>query len=189
MRAIYLDILTSRKEELRRSLDAIYQRTGISVSKLQRIFTGQQTLSVDDFELICEKGLDLDLDEVYARFGRQEFRDAEDIDYKGTKKLLSDFAQKEAALKAECNSRIEREKEIVDYLKNLVTELKQYNSKLTERAISAELRADAAEKYTKKIHKRRLDVFWCMFGLSLLLLTLLVLGIVLDLPFLGMGNG
>lgn len=189
MRAIYLEILTTGKDEKRVSYDTIYQRTGISISKLQRIFTGQSSLSTDDFELICEKGLGLDLDEVYAKFGKQEFRDSEEVDYKGTKELLADFAKKEEAIKADHEARIEREREIVAYLKNLITELKQYNSKLTERAISAELRADAAEEYTKKIHKRRLDVFWCMFGLSLLLLTLLVLGIVLDLPFLGMGNG
>lgn len=189
MREIYLEILTTTKDEKRVSYDTIYQRTGISVSKLQRIFTGQSTLSTDDFELICEKGLELDLDEVYAKFGKQEFRDSEEVDYKGTKELLADFAKKEEAIKADFEARIEREREIVRYLKTLVDELKQYNAKLTERAISAELRADAAEDYSKKLDKRRHDVFWGMFGLSMLLLVLLVLGIVLDLPFLGMANG
>ena len=88
MRGIYLEVLTTGKDQKNFSYEKIYQRTGISISKLQCIFTGQRTFTVVDFELICEKGLDLDLDEIYARFGRQEFRDSQDVDYKGAKEEL-----------------------------------------------------------------------------------------------------
>ncbi len=181
MRAIYLDILTTAKDEKRRTYETMYQLTGISVSKLQRIFTGQQSLSTDDFELICEKGLDLDLDEVYARFGRQEFRDSEQVEYKGAKELLADFAKKEENLRSDYEQRLNREKEIVEFLKDLVAKSEAYNGELTKRAIAAEANA-------KRLDEKRHNVFWAMLGLVFLLVALLVLGIVLDLPHLGMGN-
>ncbi len=181
MRAIYLEILTTAKDKTRLSYEAIYQRTGISVSKLQRIFTGQGSLSTDDFELICQQGLGLDLDEVYARFGRQEFRDSQDVDFKGAKELLSDFDKQKEALRTQYEERIHREREAVDFLKNLLDEAKAYNAKLTERAIKAETESAQAHKTSRRI--LTISVI-----LVVLFAVLLVLGIVMDLPHLGMGN-
>ncbi len=181
MRAIYLEILTTAKDKTRLSYEAIYQRTGISVSKLQRIFTGQGSLSTDDFELICQQGLGLDLDEVYARFGRQEFRDSQDVDFKGAKELLSDFDKQKEALRIQYEERVQREREEVDFLKELLNESKDYNGKLTERAIKAETESAQAHKTSRRI--LTISVI-----LVVLFAALLVLGIVLDLPHLGMGN-
>ncbi len=181
MRAIYLEILTTAKDKTRLSYEAIYQRTGVSVSKLQRIFTGQGSLSTDDFELICEKGLGLDLDEVYARFGRQEFRDSQDVDFKGAKELLSDFDRQKEALRNQYEERVQREREAVDFLKGLLNESKDYNGKLTERAVKAETESAQAHKTSRRI--LTISVI-----LVVLFAALLVLGIVLDLPHLGMGN-
>lgn len=181
MRAIYLDILTTSKDEQRLSFDTIYQRTGISVSKLQRIFTGQQSMSVDDFELICEKGLNLDLDDVYARFGRQEFRDSEDVDYKGAKELLADFNQQKDALREQYEERVTREQEAVDFLKGILSDFKGYNAELTERAVKAEEEFRLAQKTSH----------WAVgvgSALVALFATLLIVGIMLNLPHLGMGN-
>lgn len=181
MRAIYLEILTTAKDTSRASYDVLWQRTGISVSKLQRIHTGQQSMSVDDFELICEKGYGLDLDEVYARFGRQEFRDSEDVDYKGAKELLSDFASQKEALRNQYEERVQREREAVDFLKKLLDETKAYNAQLTERAVKAETESAQAHKTSRRI-------LVVSVVLVVLFAALLVLGIVLDLPHLGMGN-
>ena len=181
MRAIYLEILTTAKDKTRLSYEAIYQRTGISVSKLQRIFTGQGSLSTDDFELICQQGLGLDLDEVYARFGRQEFRDSQDVDFKGAKELLSDFDKQKEALRNQYEERVHREREAVDFLKKLLDETKAYNAQLTERAIKAETESAQAHKTSRRI--LTISVI-----LVVLFAALLVLGIVLDLPHLGMGN-
>lgn len=181
MRAIYLEILTTAKDTSRTSYDVVYQRTGISVSKLQRIHTGQQSLSVDDFELICEKGYGLDLDEVYARFGRQEFRDSEEVDYKGAKALLADFGQEKESIRQQYEERVQREREAVDFLKGLLDETKAYNAKLTERAIKAETESAQAHKTSRRI--LTISVI-----LVVLFAALLVLGIVMDLPHLGMGN-
>lgn len=181
MRAIYLEILTTAKDTSRTSYDVLYQRTGISVSKLQRIHTGQQSLTVDDFELICEKGYGLDLDEVYARFGRQEFRDSEGVDYKGAKELLSDFAIQKETLRTQYEERVQREREAVDFLKNLLDETKAYNAQLTERAVRAETESAQAHKTSRRI-------LVVSVVLVVLFAVLLVLGIVMDLPHLGMGN-
>lgn len=181
MRAIYLEILTTAKDVSRASYDVVYQRTGISVSKLQRIHTGQQSLSVDDFELICEKGYGLDLDEVYARFGRQEFRDSEEVDYKGAKALLADFKDEKEAIWQQCEQRVQREREAVDFLKGMLSKSEQYNAQLTERAIKAETESAQAHKTSRRI--LTISVI-----LVVLFAALLVLGIVMDLPHLGMGN-
>lgn len=181
MREIYLEILTTAKDKTRLSYEAIYQRTGISVSKLQRIFTGQGSLSTDDFELICQQGLGLDLDEVYARFGRQEFRDSQDVDYKGAKELLADFDKQKETLRIQYEERVQREREAVDFLKALLDETKAYNAQLTERAIKAETESSQAHKTSRLI-------LAVSVALVVLFAALLVLGIVMDLPHLGMGN-
>jgi transcriptional regulator with XRE-family HTH domain len=181
MRGIYLEVLTTAKEQKHLSYEKIYQRTGISVPKLQCIFTGQRTFTVDDFELICEKGLELDLDEIYARFGRQEFRDSQDVGFKGAKELLSDFGKQKEALRTQYEERVQREREAVDFLKKLLDEAKAYNAKLTERAVKAETESAQAHKTSRRILTISV-ILVVMFA------ALLVLGIVMDLPHLGMGN-
>lgn len=181
MRGIYLEVLTTGKDQKNFSYEKIYQRTGISISKLQCIFTGQRTFTVDDFELICEKGLGLNLDEIYARFGRQEFRDSQDVDYKGAKELLADFDKQKEALRTQYEERVQREQKAVDFLKEMLIKSEQYNAQLTERAIKAETESAQAHKTSRRI-------LTVSVVLVVLFAALLVLGIVMDLPHLGMGN-
>lgn len=181
MRAIYLEILTTAKDTSHASYETLWQRTGISVSKLQRIHTGQQNLSVDDFELICEKGYGLNLDDVYARFGRQEFRDSAVVDFKGAKALIADFGQEKEDIRQHYEERVQREREAVVFLKGLLDETKAYNAQLTERAVRAETESAQAHKTSRRI-------LTVSVILVVLFAAMLVLGIVLDLPHLGMGN-
>lgn len=104
MRKIFLDAITQRKDETGISYERISARIErkrgalMSISKLQRIFTGQQEPTIPDFEMIVEDGLEMDLVGLYAKMGAQEFRDTEPMDYKGAKELMAEFAAERAKL-------------------------------------------------------------------------------------------
>ena len=218
MNAIYLQFLTQKKDAKRLSYDTIAERTKLSPSKLQRIFTGQVDASVDDFELIIEKGLQADVRDVYARIGEQEARASEPMDFKGTEKMLEDFAAEKAQIRHEYEERLvqaeqarvdalhafdasllamqQQYKETAAYLTGLVKKAEEHSEKLAARAARAEeiaeqahKRADEAERRADRHERSSHSVFWAMLGLCGGLLILLVLGIVLDLPMLGLGNG
>lgn len=217
MKKIYLDTITTAKDSKRLSYETLHDRTGLSVSKLQRIFTGQVECTVDDFELICEKGLELDMRDVYAPMGKQEFHDSEEFGYKGAKELLADFAEEKKQIRAEYQVRIdqlvatsdERQKAFTlaldhlekqyrknaDYLTGLVARSEEYNAKLTERAVIAEKesaqansRADAAELENRTTRKKMYKLFSSMLLILLLLFSFTIFLIVADVPYLGGGN-
>lgn len=106
MKEIYLNYLTQKKDAKKLAYDVLEERTNISRSKLQRIFTGQLDVTVSDLETIVEKGFEESTDELYAQMGKQEFRDSKDVDYKGAKELLSDFNAEKAQIREEYEKRI-----------------------------------------------------------------------------------
>lgn len=106
MKEIYLNYLTQKKDAKKLAYDVLEEKTNISRSKLQRIFTGQLDVTIADLEIIVEKGFDESTDELYAQMGRQEFRDSKDVDYKGAKELLSDFNAEKAQIREEYEKRI-----------------------------------------------------------------------------------
>lgn len=71
------------------------------------------------------------------------------------------------------------------YIRDLLAKTEHANSI----AMSEKKRAEEAEKRIEELDKRRHHMFWGMLALVLLLVILLTLGIVLDLPLIGMGNG
>lgn len=82
------------------------------------------------------------------------------------------------------------------FLTEHVAKIERLNDQLTKRAAQAEeiaqaaqSRAARAEKRIDDLDKHRHHVFWGMMTLVIILLALLVLGVILDLPMLGMGNG
>lgn len=106
MKEIYLNYLTQKKDAKKLAYDVLEERTNISRSKLQRIFTGQLDVTVSDLETIVEKGFEESTDELYAQMGKQEFRDSKEFDYKGAKELLSDFNAEKAQIREEYEKRI-----------------------------------------------------------------------------------
>lgn len=106
MKEIYLNYLTQKKDAKKLAYDVLEERTNISRSKLQRIFTGQLDVTISDLETIVEKGFEESTDELYAQMGKQEFRDSKDVDYKGAKELLSDFNAEKAQIREEYEKRI-----------------------------------------------------------------------------------
>lgn len=211
MKAIYLQFLTQKKDAKRLSYDTIAERTKLSPSKLQRIFTGQVDASVDDFELIIEKGLQADVRDVYARIGEQEARASEPMDYMGTAKMLEEFAIEKAQIRKEYEERIARSEQaridaqvsfdtalaslqeqynnMAKYLTTLVGKAEEQSRILSARAARAEETAANAERRADDHERAHRHNFWAMLGLVVIMMCLLVLGIVLDLPTLGLGNG
>lgn len=218
-----LTALTQRKDETGVSYEKIStrieQKRGvyISVSKLQRIFTGQQEPTVHDYEMIAEAGLEMDLDKTYAKVGKQEVHDSEHVEFMGAKALLADFSAEKAQIRDEYEKRIAQSIQArmdtqaafdnalqtiqtqyaknAEYLTSLVKRAEAYNAQLTERAIKAEDAAEAANKrvaeYEKKCEqseKRRLQVFWSMLALCGVLLGIIILSMVANVPALGWGN-
>lgn len=106
MKEIYLNYLTQKKDAKKLAYDVLEEKTNISRSKLQRIFTGQLDVTVSDLETIVEKGFEESTDELYAQMGKQEFRDSKEVDYKGAKELLSDFNAEKAQIREEYEKRI-----------------------------------------------------------------------------------
>ena len=106
MKEIYLNYLTQKKDTKKLAYDVLEEKTNISRSKLQRIFTGQLDVTVSDLETIVEKGFEESTDELYAQMGKQEFRDSKEFDYKGAKELLSDFNAEKAQIREEYEKRI-----------------------------------------------------------------------------------
>ena len=168
MKKIYLDFLVSKKEQNKLSYEELSVRVNMSVSKLQRIFTGQTDPSVGDFETICETGLHADVSEVYAQIGAQEFRDSAALDFKGAKELLQDFAAEKKQIRSEYDLRIaqsiqartdtqhafesamrqmeEQYNKNVEYLRKRVADAETQSVSLAARAARAEEIAQAAQK-------------------------------------------
>lgn len=223
MRKIYLDTLTRKKDETGISYERISTRieqkrnVSLSVSKLQRIFTGQQEPSVLDFEMIIEDGLEMDLMSVYAKMGRQEFKDSEQVDYKGAKELIADFNTEKAQIREEYETRIaqsikareetqlsfnlalaqigDQYQKNAEYLNGIITDNEAYIRDLlaqTEKANSiaeaAQKRAEEAEKSRNDIDGRRHQVFWGMLSVILVLLGIIIASFILNIPAIGWGN-
>lgn len=218
MKKIYLDYLTQKKDAKKLSYDDLLQLTNMSKSKLQRIFTGQVEITLTDLEIIVEKGFGESMNELHALIGAQELKDSEKLDFKGARALLDDFNAEKALIRSEYQARIDQQtiaaeelqkgfaaalKQLEErynanaaYLTAVVEKLETRNTSLAGRvaqeadlARAAQKRAEAAEKRADDMEKRRYQVFFCMLALVLLLVALLTLGVVLDLPLIGMGNG
>lgn len=80
------------------SYDELVERTSMSKSKLQRVFTGQVEVTVTDLEIIVEKGLGASMRELYALVGEQEFKASEELDFKGAKELMAEFSAERTKL-------------------------------------------------------------------------------------------
>lgn len=218
MRAVYLTYLTQKKDEKKLSYDDMVPRTNMSKSKIQRIFTGQQEPTVSDLETIVENGLQEDIDTLYAMIGKREMRDSEELDFKGAKALMDEFASEKARIhanyEAKLNSLVEQSdkrqqaftdalnqmgeqyRKNADYMKGVIADNEGYIRDLLAKvehanaiADSEKHRAEAAEERIDELDKRRHQVFWSMLTLVAFMAILLVLGVVLDLPMIGMGNG
>lgn len=217
MKQIYLNYIATKKDAKRISYEDLVASTNMSKSKLQRIFTGQVDVTVDDLEIIVEKGLKEKIRDLYALMGEQEFKESADNEFKGTQQLIDEFAAEKAQIRQEYTERLKQAeqelanaqaafgaalnqleegyKKSTEYLTGLVARSEKYNETLTARAVKAEdaaaaaqKRADLAEERVEHIDKRRHNVFWGMLVVVIILLALLSLAVILDLPMLGMGN-
>lgn len=169
MKKIYLDFLVSTKEEKGLSYESISARTNMSISKLQRIFTGQTDPTVSDFEHVVEAGLQADVSKVYAQIGAQEFRDSKEVDYKGAKELLHDFSAEKEQIRQEyelritqsIQARLEMQKSFDAALQQMKAQYKENAAYLTRRTEQAEeqavdlaARAARAEEIAQAAQKR-----------------------------------
>lgn len=167
MKEIYLDYLNRTRDRKKLSYEDIRARIGNvkAVSTIQRIFSGQTEPTVEDFELLVENGLGEDLRDVYALIGEREFTDSAEIDYKGAKELLADFAAEKETIKQEYEARIAHSREMrtaqqeafqaaiqaleakyergTKYLKGRIDECQRDLEAQTRRAVAAEARAEA----------------------------------------------
>lgn len=170
MKDIYLEYLNNTRDKKRLSYEEVRSRLGNikAVSTLQRIFTGQTEPTVEDFELIVEKGLGEDLRDVYALIGAREFTDSAIIDYKGAKELLADFAAEKEQIRKSYEERIATSRELraaqqeafqeaiqaleakyergTKYLKGRIDECERDLEAQTRRAVAAEARVDAMKE-------------------------------------------
>lgn len=188
MKKILLDYLSSTRDRKKISYEELRLRIDCakSVSTLQRIFTGQVEPTVSDLELIIEKGLQEDPRIFYSQIGKQEFADSEQIDYKGAKELLADFAAEKEALRQEFADRLAHAKEMriaeqagfkialdaledkynkgTSYLKRIVEQKDAEIAGLTTRAMKAEAELDATDKahdtHCREIHRRYRLLSW-----------------------------
>ena len=79
-----------------------------------------------------------------------------------------------------------------NYIRDLLEQTERANmiaAEAQKRAQESEKKISTLEKRLVQSEKRRYKVFWTMLALVVILLTLLVLGVILDLPLIGMGNG
>lgn len=218
MREIYLSFLNQKKDEKRLSYDELAPKTNMSKSKLQRIFTGQTEPTVSDLEILVEKGLGANIDELYAIVGESELKASEDIDYKGAQALLADFAAEKAQIHENYKTNIqhlvaksdERQQIFTDTLKLIgdqyranvefliginednkarLVDLLAKTEHANAMAVSEQKRAEEAEKRVVELDKRRYQVFWSMLGVIVLLLLIIVISIVFDIPAFNWGNG
>lgn len=217
MREIYLNFLTQKKDAKRLSYDEMEKTSNMSKSKLQRIFTGQVDPTVSDLETIVEKSLGASLTELYALIGEKEFRDSEEIDYKGAKELLADFSAEKAQIRAEYQTRIdqlvatsdERQKAFslaldqmgtqyrknADYLVGVINDNEAYIRDLLAKtehaqhiAKAAQTSAEKAESKIEKLDKKRFQVFWSMLAVVLLLIGIIIASMIFNIPALGWSN-
>lgn len=217
MKDIYLNYLTQRKDAKKLSYDVLEERTHISKSKLQRIFTGQIDVTISDLETIVEKGFCENTEVLYAQMGKQEFADSQDVDYKGARELLKNFADEKAQIRSEYEMRIgqsikaredtqqafssalatlgDQYRKNADYLTTIIKDNEAYIRDLlsqTERAeaiaAAAQKRAEEAEKTREDIEKRRHHVFLGMLFIVVVLLAALLFIIIADVPQIGGGN-
>lgn len=217
MRETYLNFLTQKKDAKRLSYDEMEKTSNMSKSKLQRIFTGQVDPTVSDLETIVEKSLGASLTELYALIGKKEFRDSEEIDYKGAKELVADFSAEKAQIRAEYQTRIdqlvatsdERQKAFTlaldqmgtqyrknaDYLVGVINDNEAYIRDLLAKNEAANRIATEAQEQAKKaqtridnLDKRRHQVFWSMLLLVFVLLGIIIASVVLNIPAIGWGN-
>lgn len=161
-----------------------------SASTVCRWCTGKSTPSFDEVAMLAEV-IGLSLPSVFATLGRQEFRDSEQIGFKGAKEMLAEFeADKQATREAyerqithhvemrtiakqNYDDTIRRLEENYtsnrDYLQTELRELRQANDKLQERAV-------AAESDRKESETRRHQTFWGML-IVIIILVLAVVGL------------
>ena len=176
MKEIYLNYLTQKKDAKKLAYDVLEERTNISRSKLQRIFTGQLDVTVSDLETIVEKGFEESTDELYAQMGKQEFRDSKEVDYKGAKELLSDFNAEKAQIREEYEKRIgqsikaredtqtafssaletlgDQYRKNADYLTNIIKDNEAYIRDLLVQTADANAIAAAAQKRAEEADNR-----------------------------------
>ena len=176
MKEIYLNYLTQKKDAKKLAYDVLEERTNISRSKLQRIFTGQLDVTVSDLETIVEKGFDESTDELYAQMGKQEFRDSKEVDYKGAKELLSDFNAEKAQIREEYEKRIgqsikaredtqtafssaletlgDQYRKNADYLTGIIKDNEAYIRDLLAQTADANAIAAAAQKRSEEADNR-----------------------------------
>lgn len=217
MRTVYLTYLTQKKDEKKLSYDDMVPRTNMSKSKIQRIFTGQQEPTVSDLETIVEKGLQEDIDTLYAMIGKREMRDSEELDFKGAKALMDEFATEKARIhatyEAKLNSLVEQSdkrqqaftdalnqmgeqyRKNADYMKGVIVDNEGYIRDLLAKvehanaiADSERNRAEDAEGRIEELDKRRHHVFWGMLGVVIVLLCIIVVSIAFDIPAFNWGN-
>lgn len=217
MRKIFLDFLTKKKDERRLSYEEMETATHMSKSKLQRIFTGQVDATVDDLEIIVEKGLRSSMAELYALIGEQEMKYSENLDYKGARALIEDFNEEKRQIRLEYQSRIdqlvadgdERQKAFTvaldqlgaqyrknaDFLTGIIKDNENYIRDLLVRteqangiAQAAQARAARAEKRIDNLDKRRHHVFWVMLSVVLILTGVIIASFGINIPAIGWGN-
>lgn len=217
MKDIYLNYLTQRKDAKKLSYDVLEDRTNISKSKLQRIFTGQIDVTIADLETIVEKGFDESTDGLYAQMGRQEFADSQNVDYKGARELLKSFADEKAQIRSEYETRIgqsikaredtqqafssaletlgDQYRKNADYLTGIIRDNELYIQDLLGQtaeanaiASAAQKRAEEAEKARENVDKRRHQVFWGMFAIVCFLFCVIVASVLINVPAVGWGN-
>lgn len=223
MREIMLTALTQTKDETGVSYEKISARierkTGvyISVSKLQRIFTGQQEPTVADYEMIAEAGLEMNLDKTYAKVGKQEVRDSEELEFMGAKALMEQFAIEKERIHTNYETRIstlvdqsdkrqqafndaliqigDQYRKNANYLTDIIIDNEAYIRDLLAKtehaqhiAKAAQTRAEKAESKIEKLDKKRFQVFWAMLAVVLLLIGIIIASMILNIPELGWGN-
>lgn len=211
------DVTGLSLEKIRNRIIERHPEQSISISKLHRIFSDQNSkVSLEEVIMLAE-AFDSDPNELLALIGGREYVASEKVDYKGAEALLHDFSLEKAQIRKEYEIRIEQSikareetqqafnaitqkmeeqyRRNADYLTKLVEESKEYNANLTERAVRAEENAKAADERAEKaqaradaLDRRRHQVFWCMIVIVFALLGLLFASFVLNIPSIGWGN-
>lgn len=211
------DVTGLSLEKIRNRIIEKHPEQSISISKLHRIFTDENSkVSLEEVIMLAE-AFNSDPNELLALIGGREYVASEKVDYKGAEALLHDFSIEKAQIRQEYELRIgqsikaredtqlafntaltqigEQYRKNADYLTGIIKDNEAYIRDLlvkTEHAnsiaASALKRAEEAEKSREKIDKRRHQVFWCMIIIVFSLLGIILASFILNIPSIGWGN-
>lgn len=112
-------------QQITARIDDLHPDCSMSDTKLSNILTKPgYKLSIDDMFAVVD-ALKLDRTEILAILGEQEYRAAEQVDYKGTIALVADFERRETEIRSDHAVQLAKATEIRQGLERTLAEVRE----------------------------------------------------------------